>query len=173
MTTHVAVARRVGATLIAIAAVLLMFGSTASAAIVPTVPLATAANYAVLGGSTVTNTGPSVLDGSLGLSPGTSITGFPPGLVQPPGTTDTTNAAARASPIGPDCRVRRCRGSAAQREHDRRSRQPHAARRRVRRAEQRGTEPDGTAGSRRGRRPELGLHLPDRLDADHRRRAAP
>jgi hypothetical protein len=69
--------------------------TSANAAIVPTVPLGTSANYAVLGASTVTNTGNSVLNGSLGLWPGTSITGFPPGLVNPPGTTDTTNAAAQ------------------------------------------------------------------------------
>jgi len=72
-----------------------VFGSTGNAAVVATVPLGTSANYAVLGGSTVTNTGSSSLDGSLGLWPGTSITGFPPGKVLPPGTTDTTNAAAQ------------------------------------------------------------------------------
>ncbi|MHA7273215.1 ice-binding family protein [Arthrobacter sp. TMT4-20] len=42
--------------------------------------LGTAANYSVLAGSTVTNTGNSVLDRRLGLSPGTSVTGFPPGV---------------------------------------------------------------------------------------------
>ncbi len=73
-------------------ATFLVFGGPASAAIVPTVPLATAGNYSVVGGQTVTNTGPSVLGESLGLSPGTSITGFPPGTVL--GTTDATNAAA-------------------------------------------------------------------------------
>ncbi|MEQ1785722.1 MAG: ice-binding family protein [Acidimicrobiales bacterium] len=77
----------------AVAAVVL-FGSIGSAAVVPTVQLGTAANYAVLGGTTVTNTGNSTLDGSLGLWPGSSITGFPPGQVLAPGTTDTTNAAA-------------------------------------------------------------------------------
>ncbi len=73
-------------------ATFLVFSPPATAAIVATVPLATAGNYSVLGGQTVTNTGPSVLGQSLGLSPGTSITGFPPGTVL--GTTDTTNAAA-------------------------------------------------------------------------------
>jgi RNA polymerase sigma factor (sigma-70 family) len=45
------------------------------------VGLGTAGSYAVLAGTTVTNTGPSVISGNLGVGPGTAVTGFLPGLV--------------------------------------------------------------------------------------------
>ncbi len=50
------------------------------AAVLP-VPLGTAATYSVLGGTGVTNTGDTVLGGDLGVSPSSSIVGFPPGIV--------------------------------------------------------------------------------------------
>ncbi|MDP3661767.1 MAG: ice-binding family protein, partial [bacterium] len=59
---------------------------------VTAVNLGTAANFAILGGSTVTNTGTSVINGDLGLSPGTSVTGFPPGTLN--GTQYVNNATA-------------------------------------------------------------------------------
>ena len=83
------------ALLAAVPLTLLFSGGAVRAADVPDVGLGTAAQYAVLGGSTVTNTGSSTLDGSLGVSPGTSITGFPPGLVLAPWVTNATNAAAQ------------------------------------------------------------------------------
>jgi Ice-binding-like len=60
-----------------------------------TITLGTAGDFAVLAGSTVTNTGPSVIDGgSVGVSPGSAITGFPPGSVTPPYTIHSADAVA-------------------------------------------------------------------------------
>jgi type VI secretion system secreted protein VgrG len=56
--------------------------------------LGSAANFLVLGGSTVTNTGATVIAGELGTAPGTTITGFPPGIVTEGGTTHMGDALA-------------------------------------------------------------------------------
>jgi hypothetical protein len=59
------------------------------------IDLGSAANFAVLAGSTVTSTGPTMVNGDLGLSPGTAVTGFnPPGTVN--GTIHVDTAAQQA-----------------------------------------------------------------------------
>ncbi len=72
--------------------IIAMTASSAGAAPGP-VDLGTASSFAVLGATTVTNTGNSVISGDLGLSPGTSVTGFPPGVVVN-GSMQITNALA-------------------------------------------------------------------------------
>lgn len=57
--------------------------------------LGEAESFVALGGSAISNTGLSVLDGDLGLDPGSSVTGFPPGVVT--GTQHVNDAIAIAA----------------------------------------------------------------------------
>jgi len=84
-------ARTIGLTAIASVLALALLASTALAA-QPPVGLGTADSYAVLAGQTVTNTGPSTINGDLGVTPGAAITGFPPGTVN--GTVHAADAVA-------------------------------------------------------------------------------
>ncbi len=68
-------------------------GRLSAMAVAP--PLGNAASYAVVASSTVTNTGPTVLNGDLGVSPGNAVVGFPPGIVN--GTINAGNAASLAA----------------------------------------------------------------------------
>jgi hypothetical protein len=76
----------------AVAIVLTLAAPAAAAATM--VNLGTATPFAVLAGTTVTNTGPSTVSGDVGVAPGSSITGFPPGIVEPPSTTHAADSVA-------------------------------------------------------------------------------
>jgi len=81
--------RRAGSAL----AVGFAFFAVPAAAHAATVNLATVTPFVVLGGQSVTNTGPSVLYGELGVAPGTALSGFaPPGVVN--GATHNNDAVA-------------------------------------------------------------------------------
>src|SRR5438067_5861781 len=74
---------------------ILVVGVNSMLALASTAPgLGTAASYAILAGTpNVTNTGATVVSGSLGISPAASVTGFPPGTVGN-GTIQAATAAA-------------------------------------------------------------------------------
>jgi hypothetical protein len=88
--------RRLTISLIGVSA--LVLGAWPMAALAATQPrMGTATNFAVLAGSTITNTGPTVISGGLGLSPGTAVTGFPPGVASVQHKTDAVALSAKNS----------------------------------------------------------------------------
>lgn len=81
-----------GATIVLVGALGLAYASQPAYAIGTAVDLGTASSYSVLGGASVTNTGPTVLNADVGVGPGTAISGFPPGITS--GATHATDAHA-------------------------------------------------------------------------------
>ena len=82
-----------GLTALAAGAMLVAFTTTpAWSATSPSLGAADTAS--VVAGTTITNTGPTTLSGNLDLFPGTSVTGFPPGVVGGTINTGTLNATA-------------------------------------------------------------------------------
>ena len=77
---------------------LLLFSLSALTLNAGPITLGDAVSYSVLAGSAVTNTGATVLSGDLGVSPGSAISGFPPGVAG--GTTHSADAHAAAAQIG-------------------------------------------------------------------------
>ena len=61
------------------------------------VGLGTATSFSVIAYDAVDNTGASTLSGDLGVSPGTAVTGFPPGLVLAPGTIHAADPVAQVA----------------------------------------------------------------------------
>lgn len=80
------------AALFATAVVAFALSPQSASAAQPPVNLGTANAFALMAGSAITNTGPSVINGDLGLSPGTAFGGFPPGTLN--GTAHITDAVA-------------------------------------------------------------------------------
>jgi hypothetical protein len=88
--------RIAGATAVAVAGLASLGPFAAGASASPTpVNLGTAASFAVMSGSTATSAGVSTVTGNIGVSPGTSVTGFPPGVIR--GNLDEGDAAAAAA----------------------------------------------------------------------------
>jgi hypothetical protein len=64
-----------------------------------TVPLQSACSFGILGGSTVTSDGPSVVKGDVGVWPGSAVTGFPPAILTGTLYADDTVAATAQSDL--------------------------------------------------------------------------
>lgn len=61
------------------------------------VSLSASSNLAILAGSAISNTGATVITGDIGLSPGTSVGGFPPGILN--GTLHINDAIANQAKL--------------------------------------------------------------------------
>jgi len=71
------------------------FNTGATATRLSPIDLGAATNFAVMAATTITNAGATVVNGDLGLTSGTSVTGFPPGIMN--GTMQISNSDASAA----------------------------------------------------------------------------
>ena len=51
-------------------------------------------SFAIFAGSSITNTGTSVISGNIGLGPGSALSGFPPGVVVAPSAIHLSDGVA-------------------------------------------------------------------------------
>jgi hypothetical protein len=104
--------KRLSALSLALAAlVVILLPASAMAATDP--GLGAAGNFAVLAGTTVTNTGPSWITGELGVAPGSAVTGFPPGTsgVQHKGDSNATTAQTNLTAAYTNAAAQPCPGT--------------------------------------------------------------
>lgn len=86
--------------MIALLLLLIPIGAARGATVIDgPIDLGTSAAFGVLGASAVTSTGPTVVGADVGVSPGTSITGFPPGTLTPPAVFHPTDAVAAQAQV--------------------------------------------------------------------------
>ena len=100
--------------ILSVALAALVFFLLPASALAATDPgLGTAGNFAVLAGTTVTNTGPTWITGQLGVAPGTAVTGFPPGTsgVQHKGDSVATTAQTNLTAAYVNAAAQPCPGT--------------------------------------------------------------
>ena len=131
----------------------------------PPVLLGTADSFAVLAGSTITNVGPSVINGDLGLHPSTAVVGFPPGTLN--GAEHVERCRRPDGRDRPDDGVQRRRWTAAHFDVAPRHRRANAHGRRLQERVGRLARADRAPDAGRAGRPARGVHLPDPVDAHH------
>src|SRR5438270_1141915 len=100
--------------ILSVALAALVFFLLPASALAATDPgLGTAGDFAVLAGTTVTNTGPTWITGDLGVAPGSAVTGFPPGTsgVQHKGDSVATTAQTNLTAAYVNAAAQPCPGT--------------------------------------------------------------